>query len=127
MNAYPVRHARAGGCLVLIKGDMKEYYVYILASKKNGVLYIGITNDITRRVLEHKTNLNKGFSWRYDVKRLVYYETFTSIRDAIIREKRLKKWNRAWKVELIEKENSEWEDLSRSFDSDSKRFPLSRE
>lgn len=85
----------------------KEYYVYILASKKHGVLYIGVTNNLERRVLEHKASRNKGFSWRYNVKRLVYYERYASIREAIAREKRLKKWNRAWKVELVEKENSE--------------------
>ena len=105
----------------------KEYYVYILASKKHGVLYIGVTNNLKRRVFEHKENRNKGFSWRYNVKRLVYYETYSSIRDAIVREKRLKKWNRTWKVELIEKENPDWEDLSRQWGGGPRRFPLSRE
>ena len=106
---------------------MKVFYVYILASKKNGVLYIGVTNNIERRIVEHKNGLNKGFSWKYNVHRLVYYEMFSSIIEAIGREKRLKKWNRAWKIELIEKENPEWEDISSGFGSDSKGFPLSRE
>lgn len=94
---------------------MKEYYVYILASKKNGVLYIGVTNNLMRRISEHKMSLNKGFSWRYNVKRLVYYETFASVEEAIVREKRLKKWNRDWKVSLIEKENPEWKDLAMEY------------
>ena len=91
---------------------MKEYYVYILASKKNGVLYIGVTNSITRRVLEHKQNVNDGFTKRYNVHHLVYYETYTDIREAIHREKCLKKWNRAWKIRLIEESNPQWADLA---------------
>ncbi len=106
-----VRHARVVGRLVVIKGGMKEYYVYILASKKNGVLYIGVTNSLDRRISEHKHNVNKGFTWKYNVKRLVYYETYTCIKDAITREKQLKKWNRAWKIRLIEEMNPEWKDL----------------
>lgn len=89
-----------------------QYYIYILASKKNGTLYIGVTNDIKRRVLEHKEKINKGFTSRYNINRLVYFESFQYINDAILREKRLKKWNRQWKINLIEEENKEWNDLS---------------
>ncbi len=90
---------------------MKTYYVYIMASKRNGTLYIGVTNDIVRRVYEHKNNLINGFTSKYGVHRLVYYEQFEEIELAIQREKRLKKWNRKWKLELIEKENPDWKDL----------------
>jgi putative endonuclease len=89
-----------------------QYYIYILASQKNGTLYIGVTNDIERRVLEHKQKINEGFTSKYDVNRLVYFESFQYINDAILREKRLKKWNRQWKINLIEEENFEWNDLS---------------
>lgn len=89
-----------------------QYYIYILASQKNGTLYIGVTNDLERRVLEHKRKINEGFTSKYDVTRLVYYESFQYINDAILREKRLKKWNRQWKINLIEEENMEWNDLS---------------
>lgn len=89
-----------------------QYYIYILASQKNGTLYIGVTNDLERRVLEHKQKINEGFTSKYDVTRLVYFESFQYINDAILREKRLKKWNRQWKINLIEEENKEWNDLS---------------
>jgi putative endonuclease len=89
-----------------------QYYIYILASQKNGTLYIGVTNDLERRVLEHKQKINEGFTSKYDVNRLVYFESFQYINDAILREKRLKKWNRQWKINLIEEENFEWNDLS---------------
>ncbi|NJM79167.1 MAG: GIY-YIG nuclease family protein [Flavobacterium sp.] len=79
------------------------YYVYIMANKNNTVLYIGFTNDIIRRTKEHKDRINKGFTYRYNVDKLVYYEVFGYINDAILREKRLKKWNRDWKIQLIEK------------------------
>lgn len=79
------------------------YYMYILASRRNGTLYIGITNDLQRRVYEHKVGSKKGFTQKYGVNMLVYYETFQSIDEAILREKQLKKWNRAWKIELLEK------------------------
>lgn len=88
-----------------------QYYIYILASQKNGTLYIGVTNDLERRVLEHKQKINEGFTSKYDVNRLVYFESFQYINDAILREKRLKKWNRQWKINLIEEENFEWNDL----------------
>jgi putative endonuclease len=91
---------------------MKDYYVYILASKRNGTLYIGVTNDIMRRVGEHKHGTSDGFTKKYGVNMLVYLEWFSDINDAIRREKQLKKWNRQWKLELIEKDNPEWIDLS---------------
>jgi putative endonuclease len=91
---------------------MKNYYVYILASKRNGTLYIGMTNDLNRRIYEHKNNLIDGFTKKYSVKTLVYYESTESVESAITREKQLKKWNRKWKLNLIEKENPEWKDLS---------------
>jgi putative endonuclease len=90
---------------------MKQYFVYILASKKNGTLYIGVTNDLTRRVYEHKEKLVEGFTKKYNVQLLVYYEIHNSIIEAIKREKALKKWYRKWKIELIEKDNPEWKDL----------------
>lgn len=90
---------------------MKHYYVYILASKKNGTLYIGITGNIKKRVFEHKSKLVEGFTKKYAVEKLVYYEHFSRSMDAITREKRLKRWKRQWKIELIEKTNPEWVDL----------------
>jgi len=90
---------------------MKTYFVYILASKRNGTLYIGVTNDLMRRVYEHKNNLINGFTQKYNVHQLVYYEQTSDIDSAIQREKRLKKWNRKWKLKLIEKENPNWNDL----------------
>ncbi|HOK67489.1 MAG TPA: GIY-YIG nuclease family protein [Anaerohalosphaeraceae bacterium] len=87
------------------------YYVYILASQRNGTLYIGVTNNLKNRVFQHKTEKVEGFTQKYGVKRLVYFETFRNIRDAIVREKRLKKWNRDWKIRLIEEKNPTWDDL----------------
>lgn len=91
---------------------MKSYYIYILASAKNGTLYIGMTNDLQRRIQEHANGLISGFTKRYGVKRLVYYEETNSVEAAITREKRLKKWNRNWKIELIAKQNHDWHDLA---------------
>jgi len=91
---------------------MKQYYVYILASRRNGTLYIGVTNDLERRVYEHKHNLIDGFTSTYGVHMLVYCEHATDVRAAIAREKQLKKWNRAWKIDLIESANPEWNDLA---------------
>ena len=90
---------------------MKQYYVYILASKKNGVLYIGVTSDLVKRVYEHKNDLVEGFTKKYHVHKLVYYEESNDVYAAITREKQIKKWSRAWKVQLIEKNNSDWGDL----------------
>ena len=90
----------------------KNYFVYILASKRNGTLYIGVTNNLERRMYEHKNKLIGGFTKKYSVDKLVHYEMTNDVRSAIQREKQLKKWNRKWKLELIEKENPEWKDLS---------------
>ncbi len=90
---------------------MKLPCVYILASQRNGTLYIGVTSDICRRMSQHKAGLIAGFSKRYNVIRLVYYETFGSMDAAILREKRLKEWQRAWKIRLIQSMNPEWIDL----------------
>jgi putative endonuclease len=88
-----------------------SYYVYILASQRNGTLYIGVTNDIIRRVYEHRSKVVPGFTKRYGVMSLVYFEVYDDIENAIRREKRLKKWNRAWKLRLIEEKNPNWTDL----------------
>ena len=90
---------------------MKQFYVYIACSGRDGTLYIGITSDLSRRIYEHKIKLVKGFTRKYSVGRLVYFEIFEAARDAIRREKQLKKWNRTWKLALIEKLNPEWIDL----------------
>ena len=87
------------------------YYVYILAGKERGTLYVGVTNDLMRRVYEHKEGLAEGFSKRHSVNRLVYFETHESIEAAILQEKRLKRWRRDWKIELIERDNPHWVDL----------------
>ncbi|MHB9039459.1 MAG: GIY-YIG nuclease family protein [Melioribacteraceae bacterium] len=92
-----------------------QYYVYILSSKRNGTLYIGVTNDLKRRVYEHKNGLIDGFTKKYSIKNLVYYEQTNDIHEAILREKRLKKWNRSWKIKLIEEMNPDWKDLSEDF------------
>ncbi|MGY3610508.1 MULTISPECIES: GIY-YIG nuclease family protein [unclassified Bradyrhizobium] len=89
----------------------RSYYVYILASRIGGTLYIGVTNDLVRRIAEHKLKIAEGFTKRYEVSRLVYFEVFEEIEHAIHREKRLKKWPRAWKISLIEKGNPDWIDL----------------
>ena len=87
------------------------YYVYILASKKNGTLYVGVTNDVVRRVYEHKEGLAEGFTKRHGIKRLVHFEIYDSIETAIRREKALKTWLRDWKIALIERDNPDWDDL----------------
>jgi putative endonuclease len=92
-------------------GSERSYWVSILASRIGGTLYIGVTNDLVRRVYEHRTNAVAGFTSKYDVHRLVYFEQFGDIESAIRREKRLKKWNRAWKIRLIEESNLDWHDL----------------
>jgi len=95
-----------------------QYYVYILASKIRGTLYIGVTNDVQRRVYEHKMGIKKGFTQKYDVNKLMYFETFQSIEEAIIREKNLKKWKLNWKIKLIEEKNIKWRDLSKDWYDD---------
>jgi putative endonuclease len=89
----------------------KIFYVYILASGVGGTLYIGVTSDLVRRVYEHRTGAVPGFTSKYGVGRLVYFEQFDDIENAIRREKRLKKWNRSWKIRLIEESNPDWVDL----------------
>ncbi len=92
-----------------------QYYIYILTNNKNRTLYIGVTNNIERRVYEHKTKLNDGFTKKYGLDKLIYLEAFFNINDAIKREKNIKKWKRQWKIELIEKENPNWNDLSKGW------------
>jgi putative endonuclease len=89
----------------------KQPAVYILASKRNGTLYIGVTSDLAKRIWEHKNNMVEGFTKRYGIHHLVWYELHENMESAIQREKRLKDWKRAWKLELIESGNSDWKDL----------------
>lgn len=89
----------------------KNYFVYILTNKKNGTLYIGVTNDLKKRIYQHKRELVDGFTKKYGLKILVYYELFQDIESAIIREKRLKKWKRLWKLRIINEKNPQWKDL----------------
>ena len=91
---------------------MKEYFVYILSNITNTTLYVGMTNDLRRRLYEHKNKLIPGFTEKYNVNKLVYFEKTTDVKAAIQREKRLKKWNRDWKIELIKKNNPNLNDLS---------------
>jgi putative endonuclease len=90
---------------------MKVFYVYILASKQNGTLYVGVTNNIVRRVYEHKNKLWSNFTAKYNVTQLVYYEEWDTALNAIGREKQIKNWKRSWKLREIERENPEWKDL----------------
>ena len=94
---------------------MKEAFVYIPASKRNGTLYIGVTNYLVRRVYEHKNDLIDGFTKKYGVHALVHYEKIDSLKEAIQCEKRLKRWNRKWKLRLIEESNPDWKDLYYDF------------
>jgi putative endonuclease len=87
-------------------------YVYILASRRHGTLYIGVTTDLPKRIWEHRSGVVKGFTRRFEVKRLVYFETYHDVGDAIVRERRMKEWQRDWKVALIERDNPFWEDLA---------------
>jgi putative endonuclease len=89
----------------------RSYYVYILASRIGGTRYIGVTNDLIRRMAKHKLKIAESFTKRHEVTRLVYFEIFDQIEQAIHREKRLKKWPRTWKISLIEKDNPDWIDL----------------
>ncbi len=90
---------------------MKQYFVYVLASRMNGTLYIGVTDDLVKRVYEHKHDLAEGFTKKYGVHSLVHYEITNDVNEAILREKKLKRWKREWKVSLIEKANPDWKDL----------------
>jgi putative endonuclease len=90
----------------------RSFYVYIVASRIGGTLYVGATNDLVRRVAEHRLELVDGFTKKYGVHRLVYFEQFDDAENAIRREKRLKRWNRDWKIRLIEKFNPNWDDLA---------------
>jgi putative endonuclease len=89
-----------------------SFFVYMLASRKNGTLYVGMTDNLARRIWEHQTGAIPGFTKRYGVKTLVWYEVHESREAAFQRERQLKKWNRAWKIQLIEKENPNWRDLT---------------
>ena len=97
---------------------MDKYCIYILASQRNGTLYIGITNDPVRRIYEHKNRLIDGFTKKYSVDRLVYIEWIGDIKEALRREKNLKAWKRVWKIELIEQNNPYWNDLSSNLNKD---------
>jgi putative endonuclease len=90
--------------------------VYLLASQRNGTLYVGVTSDLTTRLAQHRQGSIPGFTQKYDVKMLVWMEQHSTMESAILREKRIKKWNRAWKLDLIEAANPEWDDLSAEFD-----------
>jgi putative endonuclease len=92
--------------------------VYLLSSKRNGTLYVGVTSDLIHRIAQHRDESFGGFTAKYSVKRLVWFERHDSIEEAIKREKRIKKWNRAWKLELIEAENPDWLDLAEQFGFD---------
>jgi putative endonuclease len=88
-----------------------QYYIYILTNKRNGTLYIGVTSNLVKRAYEHKNNIIDGFTKKYNIHKLAYYEITNDVESAIRREKQLKKWNRKWKMNLIEKNNPEWKDL----------------
>ena len=93
----------------------KNYYVYILANKRNGTLYMGVTNNLEKTVAEHREKIIEGFTKKYDVSFLVYFEETSDVNSAIAREKQLKKWNRGWKLRMIEKFNPNWDDLSKDW------------
>ena len=92
----------------------KYFYVYILTNKMYGTFYVGVTSDLSRRIWEHKKGFYEGFSKKYDLKNLVYYEVHDNAEAAIWREKRLKRWDRKWKIELIQKQNPDWNNLYES-------------
>ena len=91
--------------------EEKQYYVYIMASKRNGTLYIGVTSNLADRIYKHKQGLYDGFTKKYNINKLIHYEIYGDVYAAISREKQLKDWKRDWKIELIEKENPAWRDL----------------
>ena len=104
---------------------VNDYFVYILASRRNGTLYTGVTNDLVRRVSEHRQDIMPGFTTKYGVKSLVWYETHNDVDAAITREKRIKRWRREWKLALIEAENPQWLDLYDAFFQPLHEGPLS--
>ncbi len=89
-----------------------SFFVYIMSTENNKVIYVGFSNDVKRRISEYKSHLNSGFTWRYNICKLVYYESFKYVDQAIKREKQLKKWNREWKDNLINKSNPGWNDIT---------------
>lgn len=93
------------------------YYIYILANKEEGTLYVGVTKNLLRRIYEHKHKLHKGFTEKYSIDKLVYFEEVSDIKSAILREKQLKHWKREWKIDLIEKNNSGWIDLYKNLNN----------
>jgi putative endonuclease len=95
---------------------MNQYYTNILSNCKNGTLYVGYTNNLQRRIFEHKNKIFEGFTKDHHINKLVYFETFLSMEEAKLYEQRIKKWHRKWKIELIERDNPEWNDLSKNFD-----------
>ncbi|MBM4348320.1 MAG: GIY-YIG nuclease family protein [Deltaproteobacteria bacterium] len=97
--------------------ELKQYYVYMLTNKTNRVLYIGVTNDLERRIFEHKNKLVEGFSKKYNLNKLIYYEVTTDVRSALEREKQLKNWHRDWKLNLVKNFNPEWKDLAGKFET----------
>ncbi|MCB0380479.1 MAG: GIY-YIG nuclease family protein [Flavobacteriales bacterium] len=94
---------------------MDTFYVYILASQRNGTLYIGLTNNLERRIAEHKNKIVPGFTSKYNITMLVYFEEHQNYNEAFTRERQMKKWKRAWKLKLIEKDNTGWKDLSQDW------------
>lgn len=90
---------------------MKQSFVYIISNKRDGTLYIGVTSNLLKRIYEHKHKLADGFTKKYNIDKLIYYEIYSDINEAIKREKQLKEWRRKWKIELIETKNSDWKDL----------------
>lgn len=114
----PLNCPLCSGCLDAPFAAIMAGYVYILASQKNGTRYTGVTSDLAARIGQHKCGAGSKFTARYGVKRLVWYEKHLDVRDAIEREKRIKRWRRAWKVALIEKDNREWAELSSGLDQD---------
>ena len=93
----------------------RQYYVYILTNKANKVFYIGVTNNLERRIFEHKNKMVEGFTAKYNLTKLVYYEATSDVESAITREKQLKNWHRDWKINLVNESNPEWKDLSEGF------------
>ena len=93
----------------------KQGFVYIMASGRHGTTYVGVTSDLMQRVYQHREGILGGFTSRHDIKRLVWFDTFDRITDAIVREKQIKKWNRDWKIRLIEADNPDWSDLAIGF------------